>query len=80
MIDAIEDFVSNNPRGHCEYFATALALMLRSEGIPSRVVLGYRCDEWDPATQSFQVRQLHAHAWVEAYLAAERIPDALLLR
>ena len=35
-IDAIEDFVSNHPLGHCEYFATALALMLRSQGIPSR--------------------------------------------
>ena len=45
-MDAIEDFVSNHRRGHCEYFATALALMLRSQGIPSRVVLGYRCDEW----------------------------------
>ena len=67
-IDAVEDFVSNHPSGHCEYFATALALMLRSQGIPSRVVLGYRCDEWDPRDQCFQVRQLHAHAWVEAYL------------
>ena len=59
-IDAIEDFVSNNPRGHCEYFATALALMLRSQGIPSRVVLGYRCDEWHEDQQCYQVRQLHA--------------------
>ena len=67
-IDAIEDFVSNNPRGHCEYFATALALMLRSQGIPSRVVLGYRCDEWHEDQQCYQVRQLHAHAWVEAFL------------
>ena len=51
-IDAIEDFVSNHPRGHCEYFATAMALMLRSQGIPSRVVLGYRCDEWDPRARA----------------------------
>ena len=76
-IDAIEDFVSNNPRGHCEYFATALALMLRSQGVPSRVVLGYRCDEWDPQDQSFQVRQLHAHAWVEAFLEPAQIPKSL---
>jgi hypothetical protein len=76
-IDAIEDFVSNNPRGHCEYFATALALMLRSQGIPSRVVLGYRCDEWHEDQQCFQVRQLHAHAWVEAFLDPEQIPEAL---
>ena len=73
-IDAIEDFVSNNPRGHCEYFATALAMMLRSQGIPSRVVLGYRCDEWHEEQQCYQVRQLHAHAWVEAFLDPE--PDS----
>ncbi len=76
-IDAIEDFVSNNPRGHCEYFATALALMLRSQGIPSRVVMGYRCDEWDPQEQCFQVRQLHAHAWVEAFLDPTKVPQSL---
>ena len=76
-IDPIEDFVSNNPRGHCEYFSTALALMLRSQGIPSRVVLGYRCDEWDPQDQSFQVRQLHAHAWVEAFIDPAKIPQSL---
>ena len=74
-IDAIEDFVSNNPRGHCEYFATALALMLRSQGIPSRVVLGYRCDEWHEDEQCYQVRQLHAHAWVEAFLGPDQILD-----
>ncbi len=76
-IDAIEDFVSAHPRGHCEYFATALALMLRSQGIPSRVVLGYRCDEWDEVERCYQVRQLHAHAWVEAYLDAAQIPESL---
>ena len=76
-IDAIEDFVSNNPRGHCEYFATALALMLRSQGIPSRVVLGYRCDEWHEDQQCYQVRQLHAHAWVEAFLDRDQIPEEL---
>ncbi|MGA2256637.1 MAG: transglutaminaseTgpA domain-containing protein, partial [Thermoguttaceae bacterium] len=76
-IDAIEDFVSNNPRGHCEYFATALAMMLRSQGIPSRVVLGYRCDEYHKDEQYYQVRQLHAHAWVEAFLDPNQIPETL---
>jgi protein-glutamine gamma-glutamyltransferase len=76
-IDPIEDFVSNHRSGHCEYFATALALMLRSQKIPSRVVLGYRCDEWHEREQCFQVRQLHAHAWVEAFLAADQIPQTL---
>ena len=76
-LDAIEDFVSKHPRGHCEYFATALALMLRSQRIPSRVVLGYRCDEWHEDQQCYQVRQLHAHAWVEAFLSPDQVPEAL---
>lgn len=79
-IDAIEDFVSNHPRGHCEYFATALALMLRSQGIASRVVLGFRCDEWNSVGRFHQVRQLHAHAWVEAYLEPRQIPTDYLER
>jgi protein-glutamine gamma-glutamyltransferase len=77
-IDPIEDFVTNHRRGHCEYFATALALMLRSQGIPARVVLGYRCDEWHADQQYFQVRQLHAHAWVEAFLEERQIPEKYL--
>ncbi len=71
-IDPIEDFVSDNRKGHCEYFATALALMLRSRGIPSRVIVGYRCDEVDEYG-TYRVRQLHAHTWVEAYLRPEDI-------
>ncbi len=76
-LDPIEDFITEHPAGHCEYFATALALMLRSLGIPSRVVVGYLCDEWNPAGQFFQVRQWHAHMWVEAYLSAQHLPSSL---
>jgi hypothetical protein len=77
-LDPIEDFVTQHPRGHCEYFATALALMLRSRGIPARVVVGYKCDEWNPVGCYYQVRQLHAHTWVEAYLNFRHIPPELL--
>ena len=49
--------------------------MLRSQGIPSRVVLGYRCDEWHEDQQCYQVRQLHAHAWVEAFLDPDQVPE-----
>jgi len=73
-VDPVEDFVSNNPRGHCEYFATALALMLRSQGIPSRVVVGFRCDEFNELGEYYQVRQYHAHSWVEAYMRLEDLP------
>lgn len=66
--DPLEDFITNNPRGHCEYFAGALALMLRSVGIPARVVVGYRGGDFNVVGSFYQVRQLHAHSWVEAYL------------
>jgi len=52
--------------GHCEVFATALALMLRHAGVPARVVTGYRSTEWDEGQTTLTVRALHAHAWVEA--------------
>ena len=75
-LDPIEDFITNNPRGHCEYFATALVLMLRSQGIPARLVVGYRSDEWNKVGEPFlQVRQLHAHTWVEAFLERDEIPE-----
>jgi hypothetical protein len=72
-LDPIEDFVARNPQGHCEYFATALVLMLRSQGIPARMVVGYKTDEWNDVGHFFQVRQLHAHTWVEAYLAPAQL-------
>ncbi len=75
-LDAVDDFVSNHRSGHCEYFATALAMMLRSQGIPSRVVLGYHCDEWLENEQCYQVRQWHAHAWVEAFLDQSQVRQA----
>jgi protein-glutamine gamma-glutamyltransferase len=77
QLDPIEDFVAHHPQGHCEYFATALALMLRSQGIPSRIVVGYKCDEFNQLGGFFQVRQLHAHTWVEAYLAPDNLPGDL---
>jgi transglutaminase-like putative cysteine protease len=67
-VDPIEDFVTRRRRGHCEYFASALALMLRSQGIPSRIVIGFRGGDWNSIGRFYQVRQLHAHTWVEAYL------------
>jgi transglutaminase-like putative cysteine protease len=63
--NAIDAFLLNVRQGHCERFATALALMLRSQGIPTRVVVGYRGGEWDSGDRSFTVRQNMAHLWVE---------------
>ncbi len=77
-IDPIEDFVTKHRAGHCEYFATALTLMLRSQRIPARMVVGYRTDEWNQIAQCYQVRQLHAHTWVECWLRPSQIPRDLL--
>ncbi len=63
----IDDFIHTTKRGHCELFASAMALMLRSIGIPTRVVIGYRGGEWNPTDQSCLVRASMAHLWVEVY-------------
>lgn len=73
-LDPIEDFVSQHSQGHCEYFASALALMLRSQGIPARLVVGFRGGEWNTFGDYYQVRQLHAHTWVEVYLNFDELP------
>ncbi|KAA1262383.1 Protein-glutamine gamma-glutamyltransferase [Rubripirellula obstinata] len=67
-LDPIEQFVSVDRVGHCQYFASALAMMLRSQGIPSRVVVGYKTDEFSEIGGQFLARQSHAHAWVEALI------------
>jgi transglutaminase-like putative cysteine protease/UPF0716 family protein affecting phage T7 exclusion len=72
LIDPIEDFLSNRREGHCEYFASATAMVLRSQGIPSRVVVGFSCREYNQVGDFYQVRQAHAHSWVECYLPGGR--------
>lgn len=74
LTDPMEDFVTRHPEGNCEYFASALTLMLRSQGIPSRLVVGFKTDEYSELTKTYRVRQAHAHAWVEAYIPADRLP------
>jgi hypothetical protein len=73
-LDQIEDFLIHNRQGHCEYFASALALMLRSVGIPARMVVGFKGADWNPLSGYYHVRQLHAHTWVEIYLRPDQIP------
>ncbi len=67
-IDPVEDFVFNRKKGHCEYFASALALMLRGVGIPSRLISGFKGAEYNEKTGRLEVRALHAHAWVEGFV------------
>ena len=54
--------------GHCGYFASALTLLLRSIGIPARMVNGFKGGDWNEIAQVLNVRQKHAHSWVEVYV------------
>ena len=74
-LDPIEDFIANTRRGHCEYYASALVLMLRSRGIPARMVIGFAGDEWNEFGSFYQIRQLHAHTWVEVFVPRKQLPD-----
>jgi protein-glutamine gamma-glutamyltransferase len=65
--DPLADFLFNVRAGHCEYFATAMAVMLRTQGIASRVVNGFLPGEYNEAAGAFTVRQSDAHSWVEVY-------------
>ena len=67
-IDPVEDFLFNRKKGHCEYFASALTLMLRSAGIPSRLVSGFKGGVENSLTGVYEVQQRHAHAWVEGWV------------
>ncbi|MFO1031589.1 MAG: transglutaminaseTgpA domain-containing protein [Planctomycetota bacterium] len=58
-------FVLGSGAGHCEYFATTLALLLRAQGVPCRLVGGYLAAEWDAERSVLVARSKHAHAWVE---------------
>jgi len=64
----IETFLFSDRRGHCEYFASAMVLLLRAQGIPARLVSGFYGAEWSPWDGAWVVRQSNAHAWVEAWL------------
>ncbi|MCA9087019.1 MAG: transglutaminase domain-containing protein [Planctomycetaceae bacterium] len=65
--DPLSWFLANRIPAHCEYFATATAIMLRLEGIPTRLATGYVAAEWNPTAQLLIARHKDAHAWVEAY-------------
>ena len=74
--EALKDFLYSRHAGHCEYFATATALLLRAAGIPARYIVGYSVPSPEPDGKTYLVRQRHAHAWTEAYVnGAWRIID-----
>ena len=64
----VSDFLFKTKSGHCEYFASAMAMMLRSIGIPARLITGFAVHHYNPLTGLYEVRAMHGHAWVEAWI------------
>ncbi|MEZ6094895.1 MAG: DUF3488 and transglutaminase-like domain-containing protein [Pirellulaceae bacterium] len=69
FLDPVEDFVRNHHTGHCEIYASAMVLMLRSQGIPARLVVGFLGGEY--YDDFYGVTTGNAHAWVEVYIRPE---------
>ena len=67
-VDPLEDFLFNTRQGHCEYFATALVIMLRTQGVHSRLVTGYKGAIENRNSGCYEVQRRHSHAWVEAWI------------
>src|SRR6185312_12587227 len=63
----IAEFLFTRKKGHCEYFASAMAVMLREIGIPSRIITGFQSGVYNPFTHQQLIRSSDAHSWVEAY-------------
>jgi transglutaminase-like putative cysteine protease/uncharacterized protein (DUF58 family) len=63
----LDSFLWDSRAGNCEYFASAMALLLRQISIPSRLVIGFLTTEWNEFGGFYEVRQSDAHAWVEAF-------------
>ena len=68
-VDPVDDFLFNQPAGHCEFFASAAVLLLRAAGVPARYVTGFRGGEWNRIGGYVAVRGERAHAWAEAFVA-----------
>ena len=71
--DPLSDFLFNVKAGHCEYFSTAMAVMLRTRGIAARVVNGFLPGEYNEAAGAYTVRQSDAHSWVEVYFPESQV-------
>jgi transglutaminase-like putative cysteine protease len=65
--DPVDYFLFDLKQDFCEYFASAMVVMLREVGVPARLVEGFTTGTYDTASNAFVVREQDAHAWVEAY-------------
>lgn len=65
--DSIDQFLFEDKRGVCEHFVSALVIMLRLEGVPARMAVGYGSGDYNQITGYYEVRANDAHAWTEVY-------------
>jgi protein-glutamine gamma-glutamyltransferase len=66
--DPLANFLFARRKGHCEYFASAMAVMLRSIGIPARLATGFQSGIYNPVSDLWLIRASDAHSWVEAWI------------
>lgn len=66
--DPLSHFLFVTKKGYCEYFASAMAVMLRTQGIPARVATGFQSGYFNEVSGLYVVRASDAHAWVEAWV------------
>ncbi|MBK7927438.1 MAG: DUF3488 domain-containing protein [Bryobacterales bacterium] len=66
--DPVGHFLLVRRQGHCEYFASSMAIMLRTVGIPSRVATGFQSGSYNPISNWYLIRASDAHSWVEAWI------------
>ncbi|MFL5802147.1 MAG: transglutaminaseTgpA domain-containing protein, partial [Roseiflexaceae bacterium] len=72
--DAVYQFLFDMRHGYCTYYASAMAVLARSVGIPARVVSGYATGEYDQASKTYIVHEADAHAWPELYIDGRWLP------
>jgi len=65
--DVVDYFLFDASGGFCSYYASAMVVLLRLEGVPSRVVTGFATGDWEGREGRYRVTESHAHAWVEVY-------------
>ncbi len=67
-VSPIDDFLFRRKKGHCEYFASAMTLLLRQAGVAARMVNGFAEGEWNAFGEYLIIKEKHAHSWVEAFI------------
>ena len=68
IADPLAYFLFTRRKGHCEYFASAMTVMLRTIGVPARLATGFQSGIYNPVSDLWLVRASDAHSWVEAWI------------